>query len=97
MSTFDELSRYLAPVWPDEPFFLLALDGGWMIGPFGPDDWGTAPDGTVFYSDGITHPVTLRVRGQDGDIIHANDGSVARMDYRVIPVSQAPPGWLGRR
>lgn len=48
-------------------------------------------------SDGITHPVTLRVRGQEGDLIHANDGSVARMDYRVVPVSQAPPEWLGHR
>jgi hypothetical protein len=49
------------------------------------------------YADGIMHPVVLRVRSQERDVIHANDGSLREMSYRVIPISKAPPEWLGRR
>ena len=86
--------RFIEPKWPDESFFLLALTGGWTIGPFTQDGWGRGPDGTLVWADG-SHPVVLRVRGQEGDVIHANDGSVQRMDFQIIPVSQAPSAWLG--
>jgi hypothetical protein len=87
--------RYAKPQWPSEPFFLESVSEGWTLGPFAPDAWGTSEDGTVFWADGYTHPVVLRVRDQEGELLHANDGDVREMTYRVVPVSKAPESWLG--
>ncbi len=78
---------FIQPEWPDEPFNLLAEDGGFEIGPFTKDGFATQPDGTLWWSDGYSHPVQLQVRGQEDDVIHANDGNMGPMTYRIVPVS----------
>ncbi len=77
--------QYLVPRWPEGEFVLRALDGGWEIGPFTAEGFQQLEDGTLLYADGVSHPVILRVRGQDRDVIHANDGSIDPMDYLIEP------------
>lgn len=69
---------------------LHALGADWGLGPLTADSFDTLPDGSLLYADGIIHPVHLRVRCQDEDVIHANDGDVGPMDYRVEPLQASP-------
>lgn len=103
--------RYVQPRWPeDEPFILemLGAGGGHVLGPFTADRWDPQPDGSMYYSDGYTHPITLRVRSREPPdpesggplILHANDGSMGDMDYAVwtrASWAKGHPGegWLG--
>ena len=90
MSTSDERPRYLKPDWPDEPFLLEFINGGGVLGPFNADDFGAGPDGTLYFNDGYTHPVTLRIRGwrptPEGVLIDANDGGIGPMTFRLWTV-----------
>lgn len=79
--------RFIKPDWPDEPFNLLAEDGGFEIGPFTKDGFDVMPDGALLWSDGYSHPVTLRIRRQRGNLIYANNGGVGPMTYRIVPLS----------
>lgn len=78
---------FIRPAWPEHPFNLQALDGGWEIGPFTKEGWDVGEDGSLYWSDGYSHPVTLRVRTQEGDLIYANDGDVGPMRYVIVPLS----------
>lgn len=83
------MADMIIPKFPDEPFMLEAQLDGWQLGPFPSGAvFERLPDGTMYFSDGITHPVYLRVRSQRGDLIQANDGPVP-MDYRIITVREA--------
>ena len=68
----------------------VAILEGWTVGPFGDDDSTIADDGSLLYSDGTIHPITLRVRAQDSRVVHANNGEVSDMSYRIVPVAAAP-------
>lgn len=85
----------IEPSWPSERFFLAAVPEGWTVGPFDREDWTVVDDGSLLYTDGIIHPMTLRVRAQDEPLLHANDGEVSDKSYQIIPLSAAPAAWLG--
>ncbi len=88
---------YIRPHFPSVPFYLVALDGGWSMGPFNDNfyadsfdndrpGWFTDPDGRLAWcDDGGGHNIGLRVRNQDGDFIDANNGDIGPMRYRIVP------------
>ena len=82
-----ENARYVVPRWPQGPFNLEALEGGFALGPCWADSWSVADDGSVidWRSDGA-HPIRLQVRMQAGDLLYANDGDIGPMTYRIVPV-----------
>ena len=83
----DDRRIYILPDFPHEPFNLRALEGGWEIGPFTSDGFTREPDGTlVSYERGVgDRPTILRVRKQEGDLIHANCGDMGPMTYSIHP------------
>ena len=82
---------YLVPRWPDGPFNLLAEKGGVELGPFTAESWAVNDDGSLecWPSDG-SHPVRLRVRMQTGDLIHANNGDMGPMTFRIVVLNDGP-------
>jgi hypothetical protein len=96
----DDRRIYIRPQFPSVPFYLVALDGGWSMGPFsdnfysdslgnGRPGWRTDPDGRLAWcDDGGGHAIGLRVRSQEGDLVHANDGDNGPMTYRIVPGTQ---------
>lgn len=84
--TQDEAPQYIKPNWPERQFNLRALDGGWEIGPFTKDSWEDGPDRMIIaYERGPgAKPTGLRARGQQGDLIQANDGDNGPMDYLIV-------------
>lgn len=87
--------RFIHPRFPDERFFLESVTEGWTLGPFARSDFVTGPEGEQVYADSVTHPVVLKVRKQEGDVISANNGGLGDMDYRIVTVDEprAQP-WL---
>ena len=83
----EEIERYVVPRWPQGPFNLEALDGGFTLGPCWANSWEVFDDGSMtdWRADG-SHPINLRVRMQAGDLLYANDGDVGPMTYRIVPV-----------
>jgi hypothetical protein len=79
--------RFIVPSWPEEPFMLLAERGKFEYGPFEAGDFGVSEDNVLWYSDGASHPIQLRVSLQVGDLIFANNGDVGPMTYRIVPAS----------
>src|ERR1035437_4603862 len=84
-----ETERYVVPRWPAGAFNLVALDGGFELGPCTADSWEIAQNGAItdWRTDGA-HPIRLRVRMQAGDLLYANDGDVGEMTYRIVPVAE---------
>ena len=84
---YREIERYVVPRWPAGAFNLVALDGGFELGPCTADSWEIAEDGAVidWRTDGA-HPIRLRVRMQAGDLLSTNNGDVGEMTYRIVPV-----------
>jgi hypothetical protein len=77
------------PKFPDGWFLLESIpssgEHSFALGPFQADDFITEPDGSIAYV-GQDRPIGLRVRSQEGDVLHANDGDMGPMDYRIVLV-----------
>lgn len=87
----DDRRIYIRPDWPEGSFNLRALNGGWEIGPFTKDSWqDDGPDGRIAASERGpgAKPTGLRVRRQTGNIVHANNGDMGPMDYRIVALSE---------
>ena len=69
---------YISPRWPDQPFDLYAQEEHFAIGPFTRDGWSVGPDGTLWDAPMGAHPVTLRVRRQEAELIFATTAPWAR-------------------
>jgi hypothetical protein len=79
------------PIWPAGEFDLIALDGGWGMGPFTGPGFARADDGGLWDAPQGAHPVHLLVRGQVGDLILANEGDVRPMVYKVVSAAADEP------
>lgn len=84
-----ESEQYVVPRWPDVPFNLVALEGGFELGPCTASSWAQSANGEVidWRGDGA-HPIRLRVRMQAGDLLYANNGDMGPMTYRIVPVAE---------
>jgi hypothetical protein len=89
MSEPPESERYVIPRWPDGAFNLVALEGGFELGPCTAESWDVADNGAItdWRADGA-HPIHLRVRMQAGDLLYANNGDIGDMTYRIVPVAE---------
>jgi hypothetical protein len=83
--------RFIVPAWPGEPFMLIAERGKYEYGPFETGDFAVSEDNSLYYSDGASHPIQLRVSLQVGDLLFANNGDVGPMTYRIVPASAYDP------
>jgi hypothetical protein len=83
--------RFIVPTWPGEPFMLIAERGKFEYGPFDPGDFAVSEDNALYYSDGASHPIQLRVSLQVGDVLFANNGDVGPMTYRIVAASAYDP------
>jgi hypothetical protein len=59
----------------------------WDLGTFQRDDFISEPDGSIAYV-GQDRPIGLKVRSQDGAVLHANDGDLRLMSYTIVRVSR---------
>jgi hypothetical protein len=84
---YDDHPRYIVPVWPNEPFVLLAERDKIEYGPFRAGDFVIDEDNALYYLDGASHPITLRVSLQAGDLLFTNDGAGGARTYRIVPAS----------
>jgi len=84
-----ESEQYIVPTWPDGAFNLVALEGGFELGPCTANSWAVADNGAVTdWRDDGAHPIHLRVRMQAGDLLYANNGDMGEMTYRIVPVAE---------
>ena len=60
--------RFIVPTWPGEPFVLIAERGKFEYGPFEAGDFAVSKDNALYYSDGASHPIQLRISLQVGDL-----------------------------
>ena len=89
MSVSAESNQYVVPRWPDRAFNLVALEGGFELGPCTADSWVVADNGAITdWRDDGAHPIHLRVRMQVGDLLYANNGDIGDMTYRIVPVAE---------
>lgn len=84
-----ESEHYIVPRWPDGAFNLVALEGGFELGPCTANAWAVADNGAITdWRDDGAHPIHLRVRMQAGDLLYANNGDLGEMTYRIVPVAE---------
>lgn len=85
----EDAERYVVPRWPEGRFNLVALEGGFELGPFTANSWvvGDRGDLVDWRDEDGAHPVRLRVRMQAGDLLYANNGDLGPMTYRMVPVT----------
>ena len=62
------------------------------MGRFEAGDFAVSEDNALYYSDGASHPIQLRISLQVGDLLFANNRDVGPMTYRIVIETMTWPG-----